>query len=149
MEPFLTALGQPSQKILPKILTPQFYSNLYLHFLRPCCENIFKIVCIVSEKINLLYCYTYIYNLLYCSSLQPVVCFNFTEIENTFPVLFWDYKANCLWLCSMVCICLIQKGKNEWFFHEGLLLDWLIFLLHLLQSICCSKYSAKITSFLS
>ena len=28
-----------------------FYSNLYLHFLRPCCENIFKFVCIVSEKI--------------------------------------------------------------------------------------------------
>ena len=34
-------------------LTPKcFYSNLYLHFLRPCCENIFKSVCLVSEKIG-------------------------------------------------------------------------------------------------
>ena len=28
-----------------------FYSNLCLLFLRPCCENIFKFACIVSEKI--------------------------------------------------------------------------------------------------
>ena len=27
-----------------------FYSNLYLHFLRPCCEDIVKFVYIVSEK---------------------------------------------------------------------------------------------------
>ena len=27
-----------------------FYCNIYLHFLRPCCENIFNIVCIVSKK---------------------------------------------------------------------------------------------------
>ena len=41
------------QKIWPKILTPYFfYSNLYLTFLRSSCENIFKIVCIVSEKIG-------------------------------------------------------------------------------------------------
>ena len=49
----LQMLRQPSKKFWPKILTPYFfYSNLYLHFLRPCCENIFKIVCIVSEKIG-------------------------------------------------------------------------------------------------
>ena len=41
----------------PKILTKNsntllFYSKLYLTFLRSCCENIFKIVCIVSEKIG-------------------------------------------------------------------------------------------------
>ena len=41
----------------PKILdknsnTLFFYSNLYLHFLKPYCENIFKIVCIVSENIG-------------------------------------------------------------------------------------------------
>ena len=36
-----------------KPLTPYIlYSNLYLHFLRSHCENIFKIVCIVSEKIG-------------------------------------------------------------------------------------------------
>ena len=29
-----------------------FYSNLHLTFLRSCCENIFKIICIVSEKIE-------------------------------------------------------------------------------------------------
>ena len=29
-----------------------FYSNLYLTFLTSCCENIFKIVCIVSGKIG-------------------------------------------------------------------------------------------------
>ena len=49
----LKVLRQPTQKFWPKILTPYFfYSNLYLHFLRPCCENIFKFVCIVSEKIG-------------------------------------------------------------------------------------------------
>ena len=35
----------------PKILKPYFfYSNFYLIFLRSCCENIIKIVCIISEK---------------------------------------------------------------------------------------------------
>ena len=49
----LKALKQPCQKFWPKILTPYFfYSNLYLTFLRSCCEKIFKIVCIVSEKIG-------------------------------------------------------------------------------------------------
>ena len=47
---YYKALRQHSQKFWPKILTPYlFYSNLYLHFLRPCRE---KIVCIVSEKIG-------------------------------------------------------------------------------------------------
>ena len=37
----------------PKILRPySFYSNLYLTFVRSCCENIFKIVSIISEKIG-------------------------------------------------------------------------------------------------
>ena len=31
-------------------LTPFFYCKLYLHFLRPCCENVFNFVCIVSAK---------------------------------------------------------------------------------------------------
>ena len=47
----LKVLRQPKQNFWPKILTPYFYySNLYLTFLRSCCENIVKIVCIVSEK---------------------------------------------------------------------------------------------------
>ena len=59
---YLKALKQPSQKIWSKILTPYFlYINLYLTFLRSCCENIFKIICIVSRKLenksqNLPYC---------------------------------------------------------------------------------------------
>ena len=41
------------QKFWPKILRPySFYSNLYLPFVRSCCENIFKIVSIISEKIG-------------------------------------------------------------------------------------------------
>ena len=41
----LKTLRQPSQKSWPKILTPCFFhSNLYLHILRPRCENIFQIV---------------------------------------------------------------------------------------------------------
>ena len=47
----LKALRQPGQKFWPKILTLySFYCNFYLHFLRPRYENIFNIVCIVSEK---------------------------------------------------------------------------------------------------
>ena len=46
----LKALRQPRQKFWPNTLF--FYSNLYLTFLRSCCENIFDIVCIVSEKIG-------------------------------------------------------------------------------------------------
>ena len=49
----LKALRQPSQKSLAKNSNTLFFlSNLYLHFLRRCCENIFKIVYIVSEKIG-------------------------------------------------------------------------------------------------
>ena len=49
----LKVLKQPSQKFWPKILTLYFiYSNLYLTILRSCCENIFKIVSIVSEKMG-------------------------------------------------------------------------------------------------
>ena len=46
----LKALRQPRQKFDQKFNILFFYSNLYLHFLRSCCENIFKFVCIVSDK---------------------------------------------------------------------------------------------------
>ena len=71
-----------------------------------------------------------------------------TEIESTFPVPFWDYVADCLWLRGMVSIGLLMKGKYDWFLHKGLLIGWLIFLLYLVQFVCCSKYSAKTTNFL-
>ena len=38
------------------------------------------------------------HNLTYCSMLQPVVVYNFSEIESTFSVQFRDYVANCWWL---------------------------------------------------
>ena len=84
----------------------------------------------------------------YCSLLQPIVVYNFSGIKNTFSVPFGDYVANHWWLCGMVSICLIGKGEYNWFLHEyvGLLLGWLIFLLYLLQSVCCPKYSAKTTN---
>ena len=85
----------------------------------------------------------------YCSSLKIVIIYNFSEIERTFSVLFEDYVADCWWFRGMVSICLIGKDQYDWFLYEyeGLFLDWLIFLLHLLQSVCCSKYSAKTTHF--
>ena len=86
------------------------------------------------------------HNLAYCSSRQPVVVYNFREIKSTFPLPFWDCVADYWWLHGMVSICLIRKGKQDWFLHEGLLLYWLIFLLYLLQSVCCSKNSAKTTN---
>ena len=87
--------------------------------------------------------------MIYRSLLQPVVAYNFSEIESTFSVSFGGYVADCWWLRGMVSIYLIGKGEYDWFLHEyeGLLLDWLIFLLYLLQSVCCSKYSAKTTNF--
>ena len=72
---------------------------------------------------------------------NPQLFTNSLQIESTFPVPFWDYVADCLWLCGMVSICLLKKGKYDWFLHKWLLLDWFIFLLHLLQFTCWSKYS--------
>ena len=85
------------------------------------------------------------YNLTYCSLLQPLVIYNFSEIESTFLALFWDCVANCRWRFGMVSICLIKEGKYDWFLHKGLLFDWLISLLYLQQSVCFSIYSAKTT----
>ena len=42
-----------AKKFWPKNLTPYFFgSNRYLQCIRACCENFFKIVCVVSEKIG-------------------------------------------------------------------------------------------------
>ena len=75
------------------------------------------------------------HTLTYCSSLQPLVVYNFSEIETTLPVLFWVYVADFWWLRGMVSICLIRKDKYDKFLLEGLLLEWLIFFLYLLQSV--------------
>ena len=83
----------------------------------------------------------------YCSSLQPVVFYNFREIESTFSVSF-------LKLCGRLLIALwhgfrlFDKKMQIWLIplHEGLLLDLLVFLVYLLQSVCCLKYYAKSTN---
>ena len=99
-------LRQPSQKFWPKIVIQYiFYSNFYLHFLRSCCVNIFKIVGIVSEKIG--------------------------KYISQFPILF-------LPLCDMVSICLIRKGKYDWFLHKGFSLIGLFFF-----CICCNLSVAQ------
>ena len=47
----MSELRERRQKILGKDFKNLFfYSNLYLHLLRPCSETIFKIVRIVSEN---------------------------------------------------------------------------------------------------
>ena len=50
---YLKSLRQPSQKFWLKSLARYFfYSNLYLYFLRSCCQNFFKIVFLFSEIIG-------------------------------------------------------------------------------------------------
>ena len=115
-------------------------SDTLFFYLR--CEYIFKVVLLFQRKLG-----NKSHNLTCCSSIQPIVINNFSEIRSTAPVLFWDYVTNCWWLRGMVYIFSIRKGKYDWFLLEWLLLDWLIFLLYLLQSVCCSKYSPKTTSF--
>ena len=88
------------------------------------------------------------HNLAYCSSLQAVVVYNFIEIESTFSLAFLKL---CGWLLIAPWDGFHLFNKETWVrlipLHEGLLLDLLIFLLYLFQSVCYSKYSAKTTSF--
>ena len=82
----------------------------------------------------------------YCSSLQPVVVYNFREIESTFSVSFLKLRGRLL-IAPWHGFHLFDKEMKIRLIplQEGLLLDLLIFLL--LQSVCCSKYSAKTTNF--
>ena len=84
----------------------------------------------------------------YCSSLQPVVVYNFREIESTFSVPFLKLRGRLL-IAPWHGFHLFDKEMYIRLIplHEGLLLDLLIFLLYLLQSVCCSKYSAQTTNF--
>ena len=76
--------GNLAKKLWPKILTPSFfYSDFYLHFLRPCYENILKIVSKVLRKVE-----NKSHNLTLCFSLQPTIVYNFSEIKSTFSAPF-------------------------------------------------------------
>ena len=97
-------------------------------------------------------------NLPHCSSLQPEVVYNFSEIQSTFKVtatgfeptttlLFSNFVAECLNLHGMVSISLKRTVKYEYSSTKGIILDLLIFLLYILESGCCSKYSGKTTNF--
>ena len=50
-------------------------------------------------------------------------------------------------LCGNVSIYLKRKVKYHWFLHEGFILDLIVFLVRMLQSVYCSKYSANTTNF--
>ena len=113
----LNVLRKHSQKFQPKILTPYFYNNLYLHFLRKCFQNgmySFRENCEISPTI-----------------WDTVPCFNpeLLIISVKSKVLFQCY-SDCWWLCGMVSICLSRKDKYHWFLHKGPVLDWPIFLLY-------------------
>ena len=84
----------------------------------------------------------------YCSSLRLVIVYNFREIESTFSVPFLKLRGRLL-IAPWHGFHLFDKEMYIRLIplHEGLLLDLLIFLLYLLQSVCCSKYSAKTTNF--
>ena len=91
-------------------------------------------------EINLRVCHTVAHfsRYLFTISLISKVLFQ-CRSEITWPTF---------WLRGMVSICLLRKGKCDWFLHRVLLLDWLIFLLYLLQFVRSSNYSAKTTNFL-
>ena len=82
----------------------------------------------------------------YCSSLQPVVVYNFREIESTFSVPFLKLRGRLL-TAPWHGFHLFDKEMKIRLIplQEEVLLGLLIFLL--LQSVCCSKYSAKTTNF--
>ena len=84
----------------------------------------------------------------YCSSLQPVLVYNFREIESTFSMPYVKLLGRLL-RAQLHSFYLLDKEMQIQMIplDERLLLDLLIFLLHLLQSVCCSYYSAKITNF--
>ena len=82
----------------------------------------------------------------YCSSIQPAVVYNFREIESTFSVLFLKLRGRLL-IAPWHDFHLFDKEMKIQLIplKEGLLLDLLFF--PFLQSVFCSKYSAKTTDF--
>ena len=141
----LITLRQPGPKFWPKILTPYFFhSNLYLHFLRPCREDIFKILCIVSEKIGKQISQ---FDILFLASTRSYLQFQWNR-KYFFSAV--QRLRGRLLMVPWHGFHFLDRKRWIWLILarvEGLLLDWLIFLLYLLQSVCCSKYSAKATNF--
>ena len=65
---------------------------------------------------------------------------------------FFQYRPEVTWPTTYISVAwflFLKKDKYNIFRHGEILLDLLIFTLYLLQSVCCSKYSAKTTIFLS
>ena len=137
---FLWCLHKSHEVTQPKILAKNsnslfFYSNLYLHFLRPSCENIFKTVSIGNKSRNSTY----------CSSLQRIAAYQWNRKYFTRDVL----RLRCQLMMALWHDCHLfnKESKYDWSLHEGRLHDWINFILYLLQSSCFSKYSAKATNF--
>ena len=76
-----------------KFYTLFFYRNLYLHFLRPCCENIFNIVVQFQRKIgNLMLCQRMCYN---------YTCFIARQTELPRNYLNQHARDTILWWCQV------------------------------------------------
>ena len=94
-------------------------------------------------EINITICHSVpFFNLqwLFANSLRSTVLFQ-CHSENTWPTLMALWHG-FHWFAKEMYIQLIPPR------FEGLLHDWLIFILYLLQFACYSKYSAKTTNFL-
>ena len=114
----LKALRQLSQNVWPKILTPYFFTVPSTN-----CENIFKIVCIVSEKIGKQISQFYILFLastrscLFTTSLKSKVLFQ-CRSEITWPTSPW--LANSSSLSAAVCLLLkIFYQDNKFFYVQS------------------------------
>ena len=86
------------------------------------------------------------YNFRYCSSFQPIVLRNRNRKYKVKSKILFQCCSEITWptVDIIAFIYLIRKGKYNWFLHEEPLLDLLLFLLYLVQSICCFKYNVKI-----
>ena len=72
------------------------------------------------------------HNLSYCSSLQPRVVYNFSEIEITFLASFLTLRW---WLRGMVYIYLIRNSKHYWFLLRRTS-PWLVYFSSTSVAIC-------------
>ena len=113
-----------------KILTPYFFhSNLYLYFLTPCCENIFQIICIFSEKMGNSVSQ---FGILFLASSRSCLQFQWNR-----KYFFSAVRRLSGWLLMALWCGFHLLDREKWIWltlheYKGLLLDWLIFLLYLL-----------------
>ena len=87
------------------------------------------------------------HNLTYGFSLQPVPCLQFHWNRKYFSSVILGLGGRLFMAPCYGFHLFDRERKYEWLVHKEFLLDWSIFLLYLLQSACCSKYTAKSTSF--